>query len=197
MQVVVFDFFGVIAQPRNIYSAIAEILKIKDDRIRPLYNAYESGALTRTGFWKKLGVEDYAEIEKRTAKRFTLDPDFKSVHSELKKTYTTAILSNCNTALLHALTKRFGLEESFEAVVVSEEAKSMKPDHKIYRALLAELDVNAKECVFVDDRLENLKAAHELGMTTVFHLVQPENSGYKPDYTIDDLNELIEIMEGL
>ncbi|MBI4017315.1 MAG: HAD family hydrolase, partial [Candidatus Aenigmarchaeota archaeon] len=99
--------------------------------------------------------------------------------------------------LLHVLLKRFGIQDYFEAAVISGEARVAKPDKKIYELVLKRLGVNARECVFVDDRLQNLEAAKKLGFTTVFHLVEPETYPYKADYTIDELPELLDIVEEL
>ncbi len=42
-----------------------------------------------------------------------------------------------------------------------------KPDPRIYHHVCAELDVALDESVFLDDIGRNLKAARELGMTTI------------------------------
>ena len=40
----------------------------------------------------------------------------------------------------------------------------VKPDHDIYKLLLSTYKLNADECVFIDDRMENVEAAREVGM---------------------------------
>ncbi|QQG39947.1 MAG: HAD family hydrolase [Candidatus Aenigmatarchaeota archaeon] len=195
MQAILLDFFGVIAQPRYITNTIAAFLKKDMAGVRPIYQSYERGELTREAFWKKMGVKDHARIEQRLIETFKLDADFKAVHEELKKNYAIAIVSNADAFLLRSLLKRFGIADAFEAVVISEEVKSAKPDAAIYRKACAALGVNASECVFVDDRQENLETAKDLGMTTVFHLVEPEKNEYKADYAIDSLRGLLEIAE--
>ena len=39
-----------------------------------------------------------------------------------------------------------------------------KPDLRIYQILLDRYGLKAEECLFVDDRLENVEAARALGM---------------------------------
>ena len=55
----------------------------------------------------------------------------------------------------------------FEGIVVSGDEKIKKPDYKIYQILLNRYNVNAKESVFIDDALENIKAANDLGFHTI------------------------------
>ncbi|MDD8016090.1 MAG: HAD family phosphatase [Acidobacteriota bacterium] len=55
----------------------------------------------------------------------------------------------------------------FDDYVLSYEVKMIKPDPGIYRAALKRADAPARECVFIDDIEENVKAAEKLGMQTV------------------------------
>lgn len=51
-----------------------------------------------------------------------------------------------------------------EGQVVSSEVHLLKPDVRIYRLLLAKYGLRAEECLFVDDRQENVDAARALGI---------------------------------
>ena len=42
-----------------------------------------------------------------------------------------------------------------------------KPDPRIYQALLDKYGLKAKESVFIDDRLDNIQAAFQLGFTGI------------------------------
>ena len=48
--------------------------------------------------------------------------------------------------------------------VISYEVQMVKPEPGIYRALLEDYDLKAEECVFLDDRAENIEAAKVLGI---------------------------------
>jgi len=66
----------------------------------------------------------------------------------------------------------------FDGGLISAEARSSKPDKKIYNALLEKYSLNAGECFYIDDIEINVKAAEESGMTgfTTFgsHEIYPE-----------------------
>ena len=79
--------------------------------------------------------------------------------------------------LLGSLSQAFG-KTSFEAAVnhgrlsfmplidggvISYEVKSVKPEPGIYEALIGKYDLIPEECVFLDDREENVEAARQKG----------------------------------
>ncbi|WP_414942665.1 HAD family hydrolase [Amycolatopsis sp. cmx-11-51] len=61
----------------------------------------------------------------------------------------------------------YGLEERFDAVVISDQVGMRKPDPAIYRLAADQIGVQTGDCVFVDDTPRNLPPASELGMVTV------------------------------
>ena len=60
-----------------------------------------------------------------------------------------------------------GVLDGFDGGVASCEVHVNKPDPKIYRALLDKYSLKAEECVFIDDRLENVQAAFALGFAGI------------------------------
>ena len=59
---------------------------------------------------------------------------------------------------------RFKTMGSIDKYVVSSSVKLAKPDPAIYRSLLSKYNLRAEECVFIDDRKDNVDAAVGLGM---------------------------------
>lgn len=78
-----------------------------------------------------------------------------------------AVLSNSWGVDEHDPYARYGLEEDFDAVVISGRVGLRKPDPAIYELTAAEIGVAPRECVFVDDTEPNLPSAQALGMATV------------------------------
>jgi len=68
--------------------------------------------------------------------------------------------------------------------VISYEVRIVKPEPGIYQALLAKYNLNAAECVFLDDKAENVEAAKKLG----FHGIVVESEKQAKDM----LNEILE-----
>lgn len=65
---------------------------------------------------------------------------------------------------LHTECGCFPFLDKVDGKVVSGYVKMVKPDADIYEHLLSEYGLNAAECVFVDDRAENVDTARALGM---------------------------------
>jgi putative hydrolase of the HAD superfamily len=95
--------------------------------------------------------------------------------------YKTALLSNSWGLDLYP-TERF--TELFDLTVISGEVGMRKPEPEIFEYTVKELGVEAGACVFVDDHPGHLKAAQELGITTVLHR--------EPAQTIAELEGLLE-----
>jgi HAD superfamily hydrolase (TIGR01509 family) len=78
--------------------------------------------------------------------------------------FELAILSNDSADLFRARIRALGSTRNFTVCVVSALARYAKPDPAVYQLLLGRLGVSAPDCLFVDDRDENVRAARELGM---------------------------------
>lgn len=71
--------------------------------------------------------------------------------------------------VLHAV----GLAQDFEGVIALEQMRVFgqlrpKPDRRMFRHLLARLDLRARQCILVEDSLMHQKAARSLGLRTVW-----------------------------
>ena len=76
--------------------------------------------------------------------------------------YCVYYLSNIPEDVLDFLTER-DLTGLFAGGVASCEVHINKPDPRIYQALLDKYHLRADECIFIDDRADNLVAASALG----------------------------------
>lgn len=61
-------------------------------------------------------------------------------------------------------------------IVVSGDEKLIKPDPKIYQVLLKRYNLKAEESVFVDDNIQNIETAKDLGFATI-HVKQETDLG--------------------
>ena len=71
--------------------------------------------------------------------------------------------------------KRFpALPQLFPIRVTSFEAKSMKPDNKIYEVAVEKAGVLPREIFFTDDKPENVQAAQAAGLEAVLFTTATE-----------------------
>ena len=102
---------------------------------------------------------------------------------ELKKQYGIYMLSNTNSIMWHSRIaedfRQEGLEREdyFDGIVTSFEAKSIKPDAKIFHTVVEKLGIKPEETLFLDDSQKNLDAAAELGFQTL--LVTPSSEFFE------------------
>lgn len=98
-----------------------------------------------------------------------------SLLNKLKAHYRTFLLSNTNDIHLNYYTRMLqaqhdiNLNALFEKAYYSHLIGKRKPDKAAWNIVLQENNIAPGETLFIDDRLENIEAARELGLI-VFHL---------------------------
>lgn len=91
---------------------------------------------------------------------------------ELKKKFKLLLLSNTNqlhieNSAVQALAPHHcTLNELFDKTYLSYEMKMAKPNEDIFRALLNDAEVNAENCLFLDDGPKNIETAKNMGFQT-------------------------------
>ena len=90
-------------------------------------------------------------------------------HALLRLAGTKLVFSNAPRAYVQGVLRTLGLARFFAAVYTIEDTGYRgKPALHGFHVLLRKHDLDPHRCVFVDDMLENLRAAHRLGMSTVW-----------------------------
>jgi HAD superfamily hydrolase (TIGR01509 family) len=96
--------------------------------------------------------------------------------------YKIATLNNESRELNEYRLDAFDLRRHFDYFICSGYVREMKPHADIYRAAVDISGLPASTSVFIDDKLDNCRAATALGMVAV-HFQTPEQ-------LIQDLNQL-------
>ncbi|MBQ4343676.1 MAG: HAD family phosphatase [Erysipelotrichaceae bacterium] len=78
--------------------------------------------------------------------------------------YSLYVLSNVSERYWN-LKKRIPALALFKNQVLSYAEKVNKPDQKIYEVLLNRYQLNPEECLFIDDKMENLAVPQKMGWT--------------------------------
>src|SRR6476469_8315693 len=81
--------------------------------------------------------------------------------------YAMVTINNESRDLNKYRIQKFELAEIFDVFVSSCFVGISKPDERIYRLALELTQFSAEECVFIDDRQENLTGAEKVGIRTV------------------------------
>ncbi len=82
------------------------------------------------------------------------------------KGYKAYVLSNAHKSFYKYFPRYFDLD-FFDGVVVSADVHTVKPDVRIYEHLIEKYSLKAEECLFIDDRQDNVVGAEKAGMNAV------------------------------
>lgn len=102
----------------------------------------------------------------------------------LKNQFQLAVLSNTNPVHIAEFSDRFratsgvSFSDAFERIFLSHEVGLRKPGRAIFETVLKELEVEAESVLYLDDSIENLESAAQLGFST--WLIQHPDDWLKP-----------------
>jgi len=100
--------------------------------------------------------------------QYNLYDETLEVLERLNNQYDLAVLSNA-TASLDWSFDFLDIRKYFKEVVISSYEKCEKPNRKIYEIVLERMNKTASQCVFIDDKIENVEMANRVGIKG-FHL---------------------------
>lgn len=98
--------------------------------------------------------------------RYGLFEDVAPWLKRWKSQYSLGMLSDAMPSLVRFM-DQWGLLSLFDATVISTQVGAIKPDPKMYEAILQRLNADPSDCLFVDDRATNLEGALAAGMKAV------------------------------
>jgi len=200
---IIFDAMGVIYEVADdVSDLLVPFLRSKNNKLplKVIYNSYikaSLGQLTSQEFWKALGYSrEYPEIETEFLDNwYIFDAEFLEVAEELKKKYKLGMLSNDLKDWSNFLRIKFNINNFFDVLAISGDVGYRKPDKKIYEILLEKIMSPAEDCLFIDDKLENLRAASELGIKTIKFVRRKEKIPFCSEFEISRFKELIQVLE--
>jgi putative hydrolase of the HAD superfamily len=182
VRALILDFGEVLTrpQPRHVIERMASMTRLPVDQFLSRYwrhrKAYDGG-LTGQEYWSLVleRHEDFpasllSELIEMDALSWS---DYREAVWDIAAEFRArgnriAMLSNGVAEIICHVRAERHLEELFDVVIVSCEVGHCKPESDIYRMCIDQLAVPAAVTLFVDDRLENLRAAEDVGLRT-FH----------------------------
>jgi HAD superfamily hydrolase (TIGR01549 family) len=129
-----------------------------------------------------------------------LRPYAKSLIRKITENCKLGLVSNFTYApVIYASLRKLGINEFFNAVVVSEDSGWRKPHKRIFQTALQRLQATAEETVYIGDSpIEDIEGAKTAGMKTVFvpsqfySLQDLRESHQQPDVTAENLQDVTE-----
>jgi epoxide hydrolase-like predicted phosphatase len=85
----------------------------------------------------------------------------------LRRSYKIAVINNGTGLTKPLFHRRLGIFDLFDPFLISAVEGIRKPDARIYLLACERLDVGPGECLFLDDKNENVEAARRVGMEAI------------------------------
>jgi len=179
---IIFDFGGVLIDwnPRHLYSNLFEDesemeyflanicnsnWNLEQDRGRPFK---EGIALLQPQFPKyKLMIQAYYD-KWETMLKGDIEENM-NLMLRLKRQYNVFGLTNFSAETYPILVEKYPTFNEFDGIVVSGFEKMVKPEKDIYHLLINRYNIDPSQSIFIDDLLENVMTAKELGFQTVHY----------------------------
>lgn len=90
-----------------------------------------------------------------------------SVLKKLKSKFPIYGLTNWSAETITIAYNKFDFFELIDGIVVSGDEKLIKPDPRLYQILLDRYNLKANESLFIDDNINNIETAQNMGFKTI------------------------------
>ncbi len=175
--VLVDDFIGRklahLAEKHRFLNRLPELTREREH----LRAKVDLGNMSEQEFWTSLLARAGTEA---SVEDLILEPYMREIPGVLdlakdlsRRGFQTGILSNDSLDLSRLRRQRFGYDSVFDPIVISAEHGMAKPDARFYGVALASSGTSPESTAFIDDRMENVVAAKQLGMQAI-HFSSPE-----------------------
>lgn len=143
----------------------------------------------------------YSQFQKSFLENMAFDKNVIEVIKKLKDTFKICILTNGSVTWQGPKLEICKAEKYFDAIVISGELNTLKPDPKIFHYACKKIGLENNQCVMIGDNLyTDIMGAQHAGLKAAVHLTK-YNTGntvntdnVNPDFVIQDIVELVDIV---
>ena len=187
IKAIIFDLGGVIVNLdySNFYKQIIALSPLEKPQTRIMLeffrqsDLYHQGKMTDEEFYKlaceilqvcMINQNQFYEAFNSIISDSS-QPGMISLLKDLKdmKRYKLIALSNVNSSHWdYLLNKKWDFLEYFGEFILSHEVHLTKPDPRIFQLAIEKSECNAEEIVYVDDGLNNIRSANDLGIRGIY-----------------------------
>ncbi len=184
IRAILFDYGMVLSGPPNpaAWSRLQGLTNLDDEHLHRGYwthrHAYDSGHLTGQAYWTMIAAEAGLPLPTDAILTGLYDADTdlwtdlnlpmaewaQALH---RARIPTGILSNIGDQMEAGVLRKHPWLGNFHHLTWSHRLSTAKPDPAIYRHAAEGLAQSPFNILFLDDKLENIEAAHNAGMQTI------------------------------
>ena len=143
---------------------------IKQDNGRLIKEAEEELILNFPKYSKEIKL--YYKNHKKMFKKI-FESSVEVLKKLKEKKYQCYVLSNWSWETFEGMNNDYPFLNLFDGMIISGKEKMIKPNKNIYTLAISRFNLNPQETVFIDDKIENIETAINIGFKTI-HLIAPE-----------------------
>ncbi|HRI00749.1 MAG TPA: HAD family phosphatase [Saprospiraceae bacterium] len=183
---ILFDFGNVLLEldEQKTMDAFTKILdpKLSTDLNEMAFYPFEKGEISEEAFFNRLQrrskvvLQGDVYIEAWNSMLGSFPLHRISMLRNYRKKFALGLLSNTNITHLRFVDRKIKEEHGgldfrslFDYCFLSHEINLRKPEADVYHYVLSQMNINPENCLFIDDKSENILAANRLGFKTYLH----------------------------
>lgn len=138
----------------------------------------------------EIEIKEIAHDRTFNMKNYVSYPNVVEILETLSKTHKLGVISDTWPSIEQQL-QSLGILNYFFVSTYSCFVGTFKPDKRMYFDALEKIGFSAEDTVFIDDNLQNLKSAADLGITPILIASNPVSDIEVPFLKIHSLKELL------
>lgn len=166
IRAIIFDCFGVLYRD-NLSMLYDTVPEDKWQQLQDIVHAADHGFLSRGEYHQaiaELSGQSVLQVQAIDQRQHVRDDDMVALVRALKPHYKIGLLSNIDSETIYRLFSDEERAELFDAMTLSAEVGLAKPTVELFEVAARRLDVEAEECVMIDDLEKNVTGAELAGM---------------------------------
>ncbi|HZL29371.1 MAG TPA: HAD family phosphatase [Acidobacteriaceae bacterium] len=203
VKAVLFDYGLVLSGPPDpaAWECMKRLLGANEAAFHTAYwkhrEAYDRGSLTAEAYWRQIAEDLHRSLDENEIRQLIdIDTDVWTQPNQpmidwaaalQRAGMKTGILSNIGAAMEVGVLARCPWLADFTHHTFSHRLQIAKPDPAIYRHAAEGLNVAPQNILFIDDREENIVAAHAAGMQAVRYTTHDAFLRAMKDYGYESL----------
>ncbi|MCK5077209.1 MAG: HAD family phosphatase [Calditrichia bacterium] len=154
--------------------SFSSLEKISDDEIKEISKLHKramTGKYTKDTFFETIKNKFRLSISIIEIKKIWNEiivgfrEEFRPLLNKLKTDYKVGLLSNTDPFHYEKVLRQVSdFNDFFDRIFLSHEMKSIKPNIKIYKLVLEQLNMPSEQILFFDDSPENVESAKKTGI---------------------------------
>lgn len=174
IKAVIFDFGGVFLDDPlpGMLKYYSSQLGVNTEEMKKAFlkeiDPYQKGEIEEVEFWKRVAKDLNVKPPEKSIWLNGIKDNYQEKDATLKivdklksNGYKLGLISNTETPVVDLIKNTC---KGFDSIILSCEVGLAKPGKEIFELSLEKLGARPQEAIFIDDRIENVNTANEMGM---------------------------------